>query len=151
MNKSLFFGTFIYRYSVRCILNVYQRIQISVDMTLALKAHFSQNVNPHLTQIPQLAVPLMASDMRKRENDITLGIPKTFYTYGDVGQAEILRIFHLLALYRNEKICFERTPHPLPMQCNLKSINLSDIIYVRKMTPMLLNQDVYPSHYLVYE
>ena len=54
MNKSLFLGTFIYRYSVRCILNVYQRIQISVDMTLALKAHFSQNINPHLTIVESL-------------------------------------------------------------------------------------------------
>ena len=26
--------------SVRCILNVYQRIQTSFDMTLAIKAHF---------------------------------------------------------------------------------------------------------------
>ena len=37
---------------VRCILNVYQRIQTSVDMTLAIKAHFSKNINPLLTQIP---------------------------------------------------------------------------------------------------
>ena len=38
--------------SEKRILNVYQRKQTSFDMTLAIKAHFSQNTNPHLTQIP---------------------------------------------------------------------------------------------------
>ena len=53
-------------------MNVYQRIQTSFDMTLAIKAH--------LTQIPiELDEPLTATDMRMRENDVTLGIPKTSY------------------------------------------------------------------------
>ena len=66
-NKFVFRNLYL---SVRCILNVYQRIQTSVDMTLAIKAHFSQNIKPHLTQIS-----LTATDMPMRENDVTLGNP----------------------------------------------------------------------------
>ena len=46
--------TFIFRKlysSERCIINVCQRKQTRFDMTLAIKAHFSQSINPHLTKI----------------------------------------------------------------------------------------------------
>ena len=58
--------------SDRYILNVYQRKQTSFDMTLAIKAHFSQNINPHYDV-------LTASDMHMRKNDVTLGIPNSSY------------------------------------------------------------------------
>ena len=35
----------------------YQRKQTSFEMTLAIKPHFSQNNNPHLTQI-QCGLPM---------------------------------------------------------------------------------------------
>ena len=34
----------------RCILYVYQRKQTGFKMNLAIKPHFSQNINLHLTQ-----------------------------------------------------------------------------------------------------
>ena len=50
INKRLFFQNLCL--SVRCMLIVYQRRQTCFDMKLAIKAQFSQNINPHLTQIP---------------------------------------------------------------------------------------------------
>ena len=57
-------------------MNVYQRIQTSFDMTLAIKAHFLKNKPTFNTELDE---PLTATDMRMRENDVTLGIPKTSY------------------------------------------------------------------------
>ena len=52
-------------------MNEYQRIQTSVDMTLAIKAHFFTKYKPIFnTDSIELAVPLKATDMR--ENDVTL-------------------------------------------------------------------------------
>ena len=65
--------------SERCILNIYQRKQTSFDMTLAIKAHFSQNINPHLTQSqydwPLRRRPVICACAKM----VTSGIPNSSY------------------------------------------------------------------------
>ena len=48
-------------------------------MTLAIKAHFLKYKPTFNTDSIELDEPLTATDMRMRENDVTLGIPKTSY------------------------------------------------------------------------
>ena len=48
-------------------------------MTLALKPIFSKYKPTFNTDSIELDEPLTATDMRMRENDATLGIPKTSY------------------------------------------------------------------------
>ena len=46
-------------------------------MTLAIKAQFSQNINPH--RFHRAGRTVDGQRMRMRENDVTLRIPKTSY------------------------------------------------------------------------
>ena len=58
----------------------YQRKQTSFELNLAIKPHFSLNINPYFnTDSMRLADALTANDMRMRENDVTLEIPKSSY------------------------------------------------------------------------
>ena len=64
----------------KSLLNVYQRIQKSVYVTLAIKAHFFSKYKPTFnTDSIELAVPLTATDMRMRDNYTHFGIPKTAF------------------------------------------------------------------------
>ena len=67
-------------------MNVYQRKQTSFEMTLAIKPHFlkkkkkkKKKKKTFCTVSMRLAYALTATDIRMRENDVTLGIPKSSY------------------------------------------------------------------------
>ena len=95
MNKRLLFSTIIYRLGVFWMfIKEYKQVLIWHWLEKPIFSKYKPTFN---TDSIELDEPLTATDMRMRENDVTLGIPKTSYGL----ETKIMQIMHRLIRGRN--------------------------------------------------